>query len=71
MAAPKKTYAPYEGQAYSVALAGGKTVLLDAGESYETSDLDEQRELDALAARADSGIKEVRESKRSRGGDDS
>ena len=55
----KKTYAPYEGQSYATALPGGKALRVDIGETYETADEDEQRELDALAARPNSGVKDV------------
>lgn len=55
----KKAYAPYEGHTYTAALPGGKTIRLDAGDTYETSDAVEQSELDALASRADSGLKDV------------
>lgn len=57
--AGKKTYAPYEGQAYSTVLPNGKAVQLAPGETYDTSDEAEQRELDETASRADSGLKDV------------
>lgn len=62
----KRVYEPNADTAYSFAFANGKVLRLGAGETYETANEDEQRELDAQAAVPGSGLKVASKSK---GGD--
>ncbi len=53
----KKAYQTYENVGSFITTVNGRLIEMKAGEVYETSDADEQRELDAQVAMAGSGVK--------------